>query len=123
MKIDLHGDTRVDAIPGTYLVTYGIHVPIGGKRIFTEEEKRYLKPIAETIAMLDGNAFFSMKPNGRELYEYYLPEAHALFESNGGMNGWGGEASWIKEIRHETPAVQEAYEQYMLIKRICHEEK
>lgn len=82
---------------------------------FTDQEKRHLRPIAETFAMLDGNAFFELSGS---LWESYLPEARALFNSNGGLTGWAGGASWIKDLEHETPAVEEAYKQYILIKEL-----
>ena len=82
---------------------------------FTQEEKQYLRPIAETLAMLDGNAFFSLDS---DIYESYLPEARALFNTNGGLKGWAGGASWIRELEHETPAVEEAYKQYRLLKEL-----
>lgn len=53
---------------------------------FDEEEKDLLRPIAETIAMLSGNAFFGMKTDsdGNDLlYEDYLPQAAALYASAG----------------------------------------
>jgi hypothetical protein len=83
--------------------------------IFNENEKEYLRPIAETLAMLDGNAFFEMSST---LWESYLPEARALFNSNGGLTGWAGGASWIKDLQHETPAVKEAYKHYRLLKTL-----
>lgn len=46
---------------------------------FTDEEKARLRPVAETLAMLDGNAFFGAElQDGADWYEQYLPEAHAL---------------------------------------------
>lgn len=77
-------------------------------RTFTVDEKEMLRPIAETLAMLDGNAFFTMDCQDGEWYEQYLPEAWSLFESNGGINGWAGEASWIRDLRNRSPAVIEA---------------
>lgn len=66
---------------------------------FTDEEKRYLRPIAETLAMLDGNAFFRMVTiNDTEWYEQYLPEAWALWKNNGGKNGWSGATGWAQEL-------------------------
>lgn len=77
---------------------YHVEKPEGGwKKDFTDEEKRKLRPIAETLAMLDGNAFFTVDVGkDREWYESYLPEAHAVYESNGGDSGWAGEASFAK---------------------------
>lgn len=74
---------------------YKIPQPEGGWRdvaSFSPEEKAKLRPIAETLAMLDGNAFFTEE----EWYESYLPEADALYQANGGDDGWAGEASFAK---------------------------
>jgi len=60
---------------------------------FSADERARLWPIAETLAMMDGNAFFVMK--GKYQSEHvasYLPEASALYEANGGDAGWAGEA-------------------------------
>lgn len=79
--------------------TFVIDVPQGGYRhkdSFDAEESRKLRPVAETLAMLDGNAFFGMSrgPDGDDdHYRQYLPEAHALVEANG---GWGSSASFIR---------------------------
>lgn len=100
-------------------ITYELEVHDSDiEHIFTDEEKRYLRPIAETLAMLDGNAFFDL---AESIYESYLPEARSLFNSNGGLTGWAGGASWLKELHHETPAVEEAYRNYMTLKALCQE--
>lgn len=96
---------KSDKITATYELP--MHADAIGKS-FTDEEKAMLRPIAETIAMLDGNAFFTMSSDKGEWYEQYLPEAWSLFESNGGKDGWAGEASWIKEMGNESPIVVEA---------------
>lgn len=73
-----------------------IPMPVDGWRdrdSFSAEEKAKLWPIAETLAMLDGNAFFS----DQRFTECYLPEAHALYEANGGDNGWAGMASFVQK--------------------------
>ena len=77
---------------------YHVDEPTDGwKRSFTEAEKAKLRPIAETLAMLDGNAFFGQEGEpGHDWYEGYLSEAHAIYESNGGDKGWAGEASFAK---------------------------
>jgi hypothetical protein len=68
------------------------------KREFTDEEKVKLRPIAETLAMLDGNAFFGNETSeNKEWYEMYLPEAYEVYISNGGDEGWAGEASFINK--------------------------
>ena len=74
---------------------YQIEPPEGGFRdlaSFTDAERAKLRPIAETLAMMDGNAFFGMGDG--EWSDPYLPEAHALYEMNGGDNGWAGKASF-----------------------------
>lgn len=66
--------------------------------VYSEQEKEYLRPIAETLAMLDGNAFFGIEVKGYEHYEHYeqyLPEAFALFNANGGLHGNAGQASFV----------------------------
>lgn len=76
--------------------------PRGGwKTEFTPEEKAKLRPMAETIAMLDGNAFFTIPSIAGDWYEQYLPEAHALYEANGGDDGWAGLASFAKDASRE----------------------
>lgn len=76
----------------TKAITYELVVePEDSARAFTAREKHALRPIAETLAMLDGNAFFglSQDENGDDNhYEQYLPEAWALVRSNGGLDGW-----------------------------------
>lgn len=82
---------------------YSIAEPEGGFRAhgsFTPGEKAKLRPIAETLAMLDGNAFFGMAAGDHEDWsDQYLPEAAALYEANGGDGGWGGKASFATAIR------------------------
>lgn len=63
--------------------------------------KEILRPIAETLAMLDGNAFFGSTGQNRqhdepEWYEQYLPEAYTLFHNNGGITGWAGEMEHVR---------------------------
>ncbi len=79
--------------------TYTIEYDKEMRKDFSEEEKKMLRPIAETLALLDGNAFFTIEIDGKEWYESYLPEAWLVFSRNGGLPGWAGEASWIKEQR------------------------
>lgn len=77
---------------------YSILEPKGGwrsKEQFSEVERRKLLPIAETLALLDGNAFFTVGAEN-EWASYYLPEADAIYQANGGDNGWAGEASFAK---------------------------
>lgn len=71
----------------------------GWKKVFNKQEKLKLRPMAETLAMLDGNAFFDMP----EHYEGYLPEAAMLYAANGGDDGWAGLASFanINQLESE----------------------
>lgn len=84
----------------THVRTYRVSEPGTGWRrqgSFDEAERKKLRPIAEVLAMLDGNAFFGIAGfEGRYWADQYLPEAHALYEANGGDNGWAGRASFIK---------------------------
>ena len=89
------------------------------KKNFSAQEKAILRPIAETLAMLDGNAFFGMSTNdnGDDVwYEQYLQEAWRIFVANGGIKGWAGEASFVKAANHENEAVKEAYNNWLLLK-------
>ena len=99
---------------------YTIPKPEDGWRTvdsFSQEEKYLLRPIAETIAMLDGNAFFPH--DNYTWYEQYLPEAHALFERNGGIEGWAGTSHLARIARHENEAVREAYESWLMLKTLA----
>lgn len=85
---------------------YRIPKPAEGWRSvesFTDAERAKLLPIAETLAMLDSNAFLTCKiDGGRSWAEQYLPEAYVLYENNGGDSGWAGEASFAKAaLLHE----------------------
>lgn len=86
---------------------------------WSEHEKRTLRPIAETIALLDGNAYFPHNlADNREWYEQYLPEAATIFYNNGGFDGWAGYMSWILEQQHENDAVKDAYETWRVLKKL-----
>lgn len=72
---------------------YEIRRPDGGwKRVFTPEDIEKLRPIAETIALMDGNGF-------EEAWQHYLPGADAVYRNNGGDTGWAGNCSWIKKTQ------------------------
>ena len=93
---------------------------------FSEEHKRLLRPIAETLAMMDGNAFFTVGlDDDREYYEQYLAEAAEIFFGNGGLKGWASEASWVKEhlLREKHPALKNAWEQYQILKELVKNDK
>lgn len=91
------------------------------KKKFSHKEKQLLRPVAETLAMLDGNAFFGMSidEDGNDMfYEQYLPEAYLIFKANGGPKGWAGEVSWVKQTEHENVGVREAYEIWQMLKKL-----
>jgi hypothetical protein len=104
--------------------TYTLRLRDDVKSDFTDEEKYQLRPIAETLAMLDGNAFFgAMIDNGREWYEQYLPEAWSLWMSNGGETGWPAGTAWMAEaqLRKENPALASVWEQYQIMLKLTKE--
>ena len=87
---------HVDREQGPMETSYKVQRPSGGwKRNFNEQERAKLLPIAETLAMMDGNAFFSID----NVIDGYLPEAHAIYESNGGDTGWASHCSWVHDSR------------------------
>jgi len=89
---------------------------------FSSEEKEILRPIAEILAVLDGNAFFSMDLlEGKEWYEQYLPEAKSIFDSTGGYDGAIMNTSWVRDMHPTNPAVREAYNTYKTIKGLAKE--
>lgn len=77
-----------------------ISEPKGGWRkpaSFSADERQKLWPMAETLAMLDRNAFFVQ--DGKYQWDWvacYLTQAHALYEANGGDDGWAGEALFAR---------------------------
>lgn len=90
---------------------YRISKPAGGWRkeaTFSEAERLKLRPIAETLAMLDGNAFFGMGSGETYWADQYLPEASALYEANGGDTGWASEASFAKAALSQAIANKES---------------
>lgn len=72
--------------------TYSLALPEGSLRdlsSFSTEEKARLRPIAETLAMLDGNSFFGLTQdaNGDDTYyEQYLPESAVLVATTSGSD-------------------------------------
>jgi len=63
------------------------------------EDRLRLRPVAETLAMIDSNGFFGTTYTDkdgteRDWHESYLPDAAALVASNGGWEGWPGAASF-----------------------------
>lgn len=102
------------------VVRYENHVPASMlNRSYSDEEKRWLRPICETLAMLQGNAFFENDPlDDRDWYEQWLPEAAAIFYSNGGTSGWAGQTSWMKDMKHESTSVENAWKAWKTIKAL-----
>lgn len=95
-------------------ITYKVEVPTNGWRLeFDQDYAEILRPIAETLAMLDGNAFFTFENHWRG----YLTEADAVFANNGGINGWAGEVSWVRELRmiQEDPTLRDAYDKLQML--------
>ena len=107
--------------PDPHVVRYELVVPDSMlNRTFSVEEKRWLRPICETLAMLQGNAFFGIDPfdEKNDWYEQWLPEAAAIFYSNGGLTGWAGEASWMKDLAHESESVELAWRAWKALKTL-----
>jgi hypothetical protein len=91
------------------------------KKRFTAEQKLMLRPLAEVIAILDGNAFFGLDvdENGEDRwYEQYLPEAWMVYKANGSGNGWISQTSWMRELDHENDTVRDAYAHWRLLKKL-----
>jgi hypothetical protein len=91
------------------------------KKNFTAEQKEMLRPLAETIAILDGNAFFGLDvdDNGEDRwYEQYLPEAWLIYKANAGDRGWITQTSWMRNLEHENDTVRDAYAQWQLLKKL-----
>lgn len=100
-----------------------IPTPNKWKNKFTKKQKRILRPIAETLAMLDGEPFFglSVDKNSEDIwYENYLPMAWEVFNNCGGEKGWAGAVSWVKNnpTHHENDVVKEAYQQWQVLKAL-----
>jgi hypothetical protein len=96
-------------------IVYEIEEPDGGwRRVFTDDERRKLRPMAETLAMLDGNAFFGISVDH---YESYLTEADAVYRNNGGDDGWASTASWIQDLRtiQQDPTLKDAYDKLQVL--------
>jgi hypothetical protein len=95
--------------------TYEIRRPDGGWiRIIDREYARRLRPIAEVIALLDGNGFFDMLDNH---YENYLQEADALYRANGGDDGWAQGLCWIQQEKmiQEDPALKDLWDKLQVM--------
>ena len=112
---------KKDTTPDPHIVRYECVVPNSLlNRTFSDEEKRWLRPICETLAMLQGNAFFGIDPldEKNDWYEQWLPEAAAIFYGNGGPTGWAGETSWMKDTKHESKSVEHAWKAWKALKTL-----
>jgi hypothetical protein len=89
------------------------------KRRFSAREKIILRPIAEVIAILDGNAFWglSVTPDGEDnWYEQYLTEAWMVYNNNPGVVKG---TSWYSDhMEHENETVADAYNNWRLLKML-----
>ena len=111
-EVIIYQDIQYD---GPDSVTYVIDRPDGGwRRRFTDEDLRKLRPIAETCAMLDGNAFFKLSD---DLWKNYLQEADAIYRSNGGDLGHAGGVSWLEEhdMIQEDPALKDLWDKLQVM--------
>ena len=90
-------------------------------RLYSPEEHTILRPIAETLAMLDGKSLSSQGQCPSYHLCEYLPIAYFLFEWNGGTNGWAGQASWVRDRTHKNLDVRDAYETYWTLKNLTQE--
>jgi len=91
--------------------TYEIEVEESARtREYSDEEKIKLRPICETFAMLDGNAFY-------DNWGHYLPEAWSLYQSNGGDEGCAGQAEFAKLAiaLEKDPELNELYNQFKFL--------
>ena len=108
-------------------ISYSLQLPSNHRKEFTDEEKALLRPIAETLAMLDGNAFFGTKIsdhiNGTDCdwYEQYLPEAWEVWDSHAGLQGWAGLTGWGSEhkLRQENETLRGLWDQYQVALRLA----
>lgn len=106
----------LDPDPGTHVHNYRVERLDGGwRRVFPPDYVEILKPIAETLAMLDGNAFFGP---GWESWIHYLPEADALYRSNGEPDN----LSWLEHYNHKDPTLQDAWDKYQTLLALKREE-
>jgi len=98
-------------------MVYEIKEPAGGWRIgtaeYSDEYKQKLRPIAETLALLDGNNI-----SGPVLhYTGYLIEADAVYRNNGGENGWASKTGWIQDLNiiQKDPTLRDVYDKLQIL--------
>jgi hypothetical protein len=103
-----------------YTRTYNIY---GRKIILDQTQEFYIRPIAETLAMLDGNAFFGSGGGANSQYGewwmQYAADAIVLWEANGGLNGWPSESLTGNLVKHENDQVREAFENWLMLKKLA----
>jgi hypothetical protein len=80
-------------------------------------KKKWLRPICETLAMLEGRGL-----PVQDWYEQWLPEAACIFYGNGGKTGWLGEVSWMRDMDHETSDIKQAYDSWRTLKTLTNQE-
>ena len=99
----------LDPDPGAHSHSFTVDRLDGGwRRVFPPDYVTILRPIAETLAMLDGNAFFG--PTW-ESWINYLPEADAVYRTNGEPET----LSWLSHYKHEDPTLQDAWNKYQTL--------
>lgn len=98
----------LDPDPGANEFNYTVYRLDGGwRRVFPPEYVDIIKPIAETLAMLDGNAFF----DNLETWVNYLPEADAVYRSSSKPK----KLSWLEHRQHQDPTLQDAWDKYQTL--------
>lgn len=86
-------------------------------RTFTFEEVQFLRPIAEVIALLDGNILHST-----DIYELYITDAYALYiEAGGDLDRKTGELKIFNNEKHENENIKDAWEAWMTLKKLSKE--
>lgn len=111
-----HETIYLDPDPGIHEHAYTVHRLSGGwRRIFPPDYVEVLKPIAETIAMLDSNCYYFP---GNPSWVQYLPEADAVYRANSKPEC----VSWLKHHHHEDPTLQDAWNKYQTLLALKREE-
>lgn len=106
----------LDPDPGVHEHHYTVQRLDGGwRRVFPPEYIDVIRPIAETLAMLDGNSFFGP---GWETWVNYLPEADAVYRANSSPK----DVSWLMHHCHEDPTLQDAWNKYQTLLALKREE-
>jgi hypothetical protein len=99
----------IDADPSVSTINYYVDRPDDGwRRVFPPEYVDIIRPIAETLAMLDGNAFF-----GEDWRSWinYLPEADAVYRANNSPR----DVSWLTHHHHNDPTLADAWNKYQTL--------